>query len=61
MFAKPGPGPEHHRGVACHEQAMLYKYPEPYGYRSRCEDGHVVVLAATQLPGLIRSLKGPTD
>jgi hypothetical protein len=51
------------RGHPCGQQALLFRYPDPYGYRSRCEDGHVMVLALTQVPGLYQSqvLKGETD
>ena len=48
-------------GNPCGMQALLYRYQEPYGYRSRCEEGHVVVLAATQIPGLWQDLKSDTD
>lgn len=52
---------KHLAGEPCGAQAILLRFPEPYGYRARCEDGHVVVLAPTQIPGLYRSLKGVTD
>lgn len=49
-------------GEPCGAQAVLLRFPDPYGYRARCEEGHVVVLAATQIPGLYhRGLKGTTD
>lgn len=61
MLARPGPGRARDRCEACGEQALLYRYPDPYGYRSRCELGHVLPLAPTQIPGLVQQLKGETD
>lgn len=49
------------KGRECGAQALLYRYPDPYGYRSRCEDGHVVVLGKHSVPGLFRPLRGATD
>lgn len=38
------------RRKVCGEQAILLKFPEPYGLRARCEDGHSSVVAPTAIP-----------
>jgi hypothetical protein len=45
----------------CGQQAFLFRYPDPYGLRSRCEDGHVEIMSPKSIPGFYQSLKGPTD
>lgn len=49
------------RLVPCGAQATLYRFAEPYGYRSYCEEDHVCVLSHHSLPGLMPRRKGPTD
>jgi hypothetical protein len=49
------------RPRACGEQAFLFRYPVPFGLRSRCEDGHEVPLPPTAIPGLLRPMKRATD
>lgn len=51
-------GPRH---VACGAQALLYRFPEPYGFRSYCEENHVCVLSPHSIPGLVPQRKGLTD
>lgn len=46
--------------VACGQYAFLKRYPDPYGLRSECEDGHSVPLHPRQVP-TVRSLKSETD
>lgn len=45
----------------CGAQATLYRFDDPYGYRSYCEEGHVCVLGEHSIPGLVPQRKGLTD
>lgn len=49
------------RDRPCNELARLIKYPDPFGLRSRCCEGHVVVMSNLSCPGLVFDYKGPTD
>lgn len=56
-FRWPGASPFQ----ACGAQASLYRFPDPFGFRSYCEEDHVCVLSQYSIPGLLPRLKGPTD
>lgn len=45
----------------CGETATLVKFPDPFGHRSYCEEGHVEVFGLYSIPGSLVAIKGPTD
>lgn len=45
----------------CGEQALLVRFPAPFGLRSYCEEGHVEVLSELSCPGLWAPMKSHTD
>jgi hypothetical protein len=48
--------------VACGAQATLYRFPDPYGLRSYCEEDHVCVLSQHSTAALVvPHRKGRTD
>lgn len=49
------------RMAPCGAQATLYRFEEPYGYRSYCEEGHVCVLSQHSIPGYMPNRKRVTD
>lgn len=45
----------------CGAQALLYRFPDPYGFRSYCDDDHVCILSPLAIEGLFHDPKLRTD